>query len=182
MAIKPTIYKLDISLSDLNRDIFESTNLTLARHPSETMERMMVRVLAFCLNTRERLVFCKGLSDTDEPDLWAHSLDGTLQLWIDVGEPSVDRIKKSSRIAQRVCVYSFNHKATTWWQQNQEQLAKLPVSIYRFDWEQVRSLASISERGMEMSVTLSDNSLYVASETGECELLLETLQDTEKND
>lgn len=182
MAIKPTIYKLDISLSDLNRDLFESTNLTLARHPSETMERMMVRVLAYCLNRRERLEFCKGLSDTDEPDLWAHSLDGTLQLWIDVGEPSVDRIKKSSRIAERVRVYSFNHKATTWWQQNQAKLTKLPASVYRFDWEQVRSLASISERGMEMSVTLSDNSLYVASELGECELLLETLQDSESND
>lgn len=182
MAIKPTIYKLKIALSDLNRDVYDSISLTLARHPSETMERMMVRVLAYCLNSSEQLVFCKGLSDTEEPDLWAHSLDGSLQLWIDVGEPSVDRIKKSSRVAEQVQVYSFNHKASTWWKQNQGQLSSLSVSIYRFDWEQVRTLASISDRGMEFSLTLSGDSLYVASELGECELFIETLQDNATDD
>ncbi len=177
MAIKPTIYKLKIDLSDLNRDLYESFSLTIARHPSETMERMMVRVLAFCLNAKEQLVFCKGLSDTDEPDLWCHSLDGTLELWIDVGEPAPDRVKKASRMAQRVCVYSFNHKAPTWWQQNSDQLTPLSVDVFRFDWDQVRALAAISERGMEFSVTLSGDSVYIASELGECELLLEALQE-----
>lgn len=177
MAIKPTIYKLKLSLSDLNRDIYDSHSLTLARHPSETMERMMVRVLAFCLNSRDQLVFCKGLSDTEEPDLWSHTLDGNLQLWVDVGEPSPGRAKKASRLAQRVRVYSFNHKAPTWWQQNLAQLTKLPVDVYRFDWEQIQTLASISDRGTELSITISGDSIYVASELGECELLLETLQE-----
>lgn len=177
MAIKPTIYKLKIALSDLNRELYDSLGLTIARHPSETMERMMVRVLAFCLNAEERLAFCKGLSDTDEPDLWSHSLDGTLQLWIDVGEPSADRVKKSSRLAQRVRVYCFNHKAPTWWRQNRDQLMKLDTDVYRFEWEQVEALAAISERGMDFSVTLTGNSVYVASELGECELLLDTLQE-----
>ncbi len=180
MAIKPTIYKLKISLSDLNRDIYDSLNLTIARHPSETMERMMVRVLAFCLNTREQLIFCKGLSDTDEPDLWAHSLDGNLELWIDVGEPAADRVKKSSRMAGQMRVYSFNNKAPTWWQQNRDQLSQLLVDVYRFDWEQVQALAAISDRGSDFSVTLSADSVYVASELGECELKLDTLQENSR--
>lgn len=177
VAIKPTIYKLKISLSDLNRDIYDTLNLTIARHPSETMERMMVRVLAFCLNTREQLVFCKGISDSDEPDIWSHTLDGNLELWIDVGEPALDRIKKSSRIAEQVRVYCFNNKAPTWWQQNCEQIARLAVDVYRFDLEQVQALARISDRGMDFSITLSGDSVYIASELGECELTVETLQE-----
>lgn len=177
MAIKPTIYKLTVSLSDLNQDIYDSLSLTIARHPSETMERMVVRVLAFCLNTREQLVFCKGLSDTEEPDIWAHSLDGNLELWIDVGEPSPDRIKKVSRLAKEVKIYSFNSKAPTWWQQNEKQLASLGANVYRFQWEQVQTLASIIDRGVDLSITISGDSLFVASELGECELILQGLQE-----
>lgn len=177
MAIKPTIYKLTVSLSDLNQDIYDSLSLTIARHPSETMERMVVRVLAFCLNTREQLVFCKGLSDTEEPDIWAHSLDGNLELWIDVGEPSPDRIKKVSRLAKEVKIYSFNSKAPTWWQQNEKQLASLDANVYRFQWEQVQTLASIIDRGVDLSITISGDSLFVASELGECELILQGLQE-----
>lgn len=177
MAIKPTIYKLTVSLSDLNRDIYDSLNLTIARHPSETLERMMVRVLAFCLNAREQLVLCKGLSDTEEPDIWAHSLDGNLELWIDVGEPSPERIKKASRIARQVRIYGFNSKAPTWWQQNEKQLGDLNANVYRFLWEQVQALAAIVDRGMDLSITISGDSIYVASEMGECELVLEPLQE-----
>lgn len=176
MAIKPTIYKLTVSLSDLNQDIYDSLSLTIARHPSETMERMVVRVLAFCLNIREQLVLCKGLSDTEEPDIWAHSLDGNLELWIDVGEPSAERIKKVSRIAKEVRIYCFNSKAPTWWQQNEKQLSNLAVNIHQFQWDQVQALASIIDRGVDLSVTISGDSLYVASELGECELILQPLQ------
>ncbi len=177
MAIKPTIYKLTVSLSDLNRDIYDSLQLTIARHPSETMERMMVRVLAFCLNTREQLVLCKGLSDTEEPAIWAHSLDGNLELWIDVGEPSPERIKKASRVAKQVSIYSFNSKAPTWWQQNEKQLSELHANFYRFAWDQVQALAAITDRGMDLSLTISGDSLYVASELGECELILQPLRE-----
>ena len=137
----------------------------------------MVRVLAYCLNAGDQLAFCKGLSDTEEPDLWSHTLDGTLELWIDVGEPAADRVKKAGRIARNVRVYCFNHKAPTWWKQNLEQLSQLNAEVYRFDWAQVQALAAISERGMDFSVTLSGDSAYIASELGECELLLEVLQE-----
>ncbi len=92
MALKPTIYKMKLALTDLDREVYENLSLTVACHPSETLERMMVRVLAYCLNACEGLELCKGLSDTEEADLWAHSLDGSLALWIDVGEPTIERL------------------------------------------------------------------------------------------
>ncbi len=94
MALKPTIYKLNINLSDLDRDYYDTIDLTLAQHPSETLERMMARVVAFCINAEEHLKFTKGLSEIEEPDIWARTLDDQIALWIDVGEPDVERIKK----------------------------------------------------------------------------------------
>ena len=120
MAIKPTIYKFRIALSDLDNNNYDTLNLTLAQHPSETLERMMTRVLAFCMNTQEHLSFTKGLSDIDQPDIWARTLDDQIFLWIDVGEPSFDRIKKSTRLARNVKVYCFNSKADVWWKQSQK--------------------------------------------------------------
>ena len=100
VALKPTIYKFKIMLSDLDRNFFEPLNLTIAQHPSETLERMMVRVLAYCINAEERLEFTKGLSEPDQPDIWLRSLDDQLELWIDVGEPAAERIKKATRVAR----------------------------------------------------------------------------------
>src|SRR5690606_12598237 len=114
VALKPTIHKMRIALSDLEREVYEDLNLTVARHPSETAERMMARVLAYCLNASPSLTFCKGLSDSDEPDVWEHTLDGRIALWIDVGEPAYDRVKKACRVAERVKVYCFNTRASVW--------------------------------------------------------------------
>ncbi len=102
MALKPTIYKFNISLSDINRNYYDTLNLTVAQHPSENPERMMARVLAFCLNAQELLVFTKGLSEPDVPDIWVRTLDDQVALWIDVGEPAVERIKKATRLAKSV--------------------------------------------------------------------------------
>lgn len=179
MALKPTIFKLKIALSDLDRAVYESLNLTIAQHPSETLERMMIRVLAFCFNSHTQLTFCKGLSDTEEPDLWKHSLDGNLELWIDVGEPESERIKKATRLATAVKVYTFNSKASTWWELNQSDLANLSASIYQFQWEQVKALASMVERTMDISVTISEEAAYVAAKQGEIELPMTTLQEAE---
>ena len=133
MALKPTIYKFNISLSDLDQDYYDTLHLTVAQHPSETHERMMARVLAFCLNAQqEALVFTKGLSEPDEPDIWARAMDDHLILWIDVGEPAVERIKKATRTAKNVKIYSFNAKSDIWWQQTQSKFATLPVSITQF--------------------------------------------------
>jgi len=176
LALKPTIYKCHISLSNLNTDQYETYNLTLAQHPSETAERMMARVLAFCLNADEALSFAKGLSSVEEPDIWAHSLDGTLLSWIDVGEPASDRIKKASRIAKAVKVYCFNSKSDTWWNQNQENFKLFSASVTRFNWEGIQALAKLLERTMDMSISISGDSIYFSDAQGECEVTCEELQ------
>lgn len=176
MALKPTIHKATIALSDIDRDHYDSLQLTLAQHPSETVERMMVRLLAYCFNAREGLMFCKGVSDSDEADLWAHELDGTLALWIDVGEPAVDRVRKARRLARAVSVYSFNSKSPVWWSQNRAQFEALDVAVYRFDWPSVQVLAAMATRTMDLSVTISGGSAYVATQSGEVELSAEPLQ------
>ena len=130
----------------------------------------MVRILVFCINAQERLEFTKGLSAVDEPDIWARSLDDQLMLWIDVGEPSLDRVKKASRIAKEVKVYSFNRKSKPWWDAGREKFAQLKASFYRFEWESIQSLAALQQRTMQLSVTISGNSAYVATELGECEV------------
>lgn len=176
MALKPTIYKLKIALSDLDRDVYDTLNLTIARHPSETMERMMARVMAFCFNTQEQLAFCKGLSDTEEPDLWLHSLDGKLELWIEVGEPITNRIKKATRMASVVKVYCFNNKANTWWDLNRDEIGALTASIYQFQWPEMQTLAGMVDRTMDISVTITEGSAYVATAQGECEVSVQQLQ------
>lgn len=170
MASNSRICKLTISLSDIDRNHYDTLNLTVAQHPSETTERMMVRILVFCINARERLEFTKGLSAVDEPEIWARSLDDQLMLWIDVGEPSVERIKKASRIAKEVKVYSFNRKSKPWWDAGKERFVQLKASFYRFDWQSIQFLAALQQRTMQLSVTISEDSAYVATESGECEV------------
>ena len=176
VALKPTIYKFNIALSDLNRNYYDTLNLTAAQHPSETQDRLLARVLCFCINAQEHLTFTKGLSEVDEPALWAKTLDGQTALWVDVGEPSVERIKKATRIAQQVIVYSFNSKSDVWWNQSKEGFSKLPASIFRFNCEQIQVFAGLLQRTMDISVTITGESAYIAAELGECEVHWELLQ------
>jgi len=177
VALKPTIYKFRISLSDLNRNYYDSLNLTIAQHPSEKIERMMVRVLAYCINAQENLNFTKGLSEIDEPDIWVRTLDDQISLWIDVGEPAVDRIKKVCRLAEEVKIYCFNSKADVWWSQSQQKINQLKASIYKFDWGNIQTLAALVERTMDMSISITGDSAYIATESGECEVGWMVLQE-----
>ncbi len=176
MAIKPTIYKFKVSLSDMNRDVYDFLNLTIAKHPSESLERMMARLLAYCLNWQEFLTFTKGLSDSEEADIWAKSLDDQILLWIDLGEPNEDRVKKATRQAIQTKVYSFNSKSDVWWEQGQAKFAKLNAEFYQIDNSQIKKLATMVERTMEMSVTISEQSAYFATASGECEVCWLTLR------
>ena len=176
MALKPTIYKLKIALTDLNRNYYDTLNLTIAQHPSEALERMMVRILVFCINVQESLSFTKGLSAVEEPDLWAHALDGQITLWVDVGEPAADRIKKATRLAQTVKIYSFNSKSNIWWMQEQAKFNKLTASVFQFQWKNIQTLAKLAQRTMDISITITEDSAYVATESGECKVTWTPLQ------
>lgn len=176
MALKPTIYKLKITLADTDRDYYDTLNLTVAQHPSETVERMMARVLAFCLNAQEYLLFTKGLCAVEEPDLWVHTLDDRLSLWIDVGEPTVERVRKATRLSPAVKVYSFNSKSETWWVQGRTKFNELPVSVFQFPWASIQALAALVKRTMNLSVTITGDTAYVAAEDAQCEVSWLSLQ------
>ena len=176
VAIKPTIYKARISLSDLERDYYDSISLTVAQHPSETLERMMVRLLAYCINAQEGIELTKGLDEVEEPDLWVRTLDWQTKLWIDVGEPSAERVKKACNRSQAVKVYSFNTKSDVWWSRGESKFSRLEASIYRLPRDKIESLAALVQRTMDLSVTITGDSAYVAGEAGEVEVPWEVLQ------
>lgn len=179
MALKPTIYKFRLSLSDTNRDVYDSAQLTIAQHPSETIPRMMARVLAFCAKYQPDLVFTKGLSTIEEPDLWVKSLDDQIQYWVEIGEPSLDRIKKATRLSPRVDVFSFNSKSDVWWEQTKNKAHQYNASFYRFNWDAIEALSEVVERGMDISVMITGDSLFVDVPQGSFEVQLETLYSNE---
>jgi uncharacterized protein YaeQ len=180
MALKPTIYKFNITLADLNKHHYPNLNLTVAQHPSETVERMLVRVLVYCLhsfdNSEDLLAFTKGLSSVEEPDIWQKTLDDQVLSWIDVGEPSFDRMKKACRLAKSTFVYSFNSKSDVWWKQNKEQFEALPIQFFSFQWVEIQALAKEIERTSNWSITISDESLFVTTSSEQFETKLLVLQ------
>lgn len=180
MALKPTIYKLSISLSDIDKHYYDHLNLTVAQHPSETVERMFVRILAYCTNTSGELSFTAGLSTPNEPDIVEMDLQGSMLHWIDVGEPSFERIKKATRVAKVVRIYSFNRKSDTWWQQEQLSFNSLPINVNQFEWSQIQNLAKLVERTMELSITISEDTFFVTSAKGNVEVATIQLQSLAK--
>jgi len=177
VAIKPTIYKLRIALSDLERNHYDTLNLTVALHPSETTQRLIARVLAFCLNAQEDLQFTKGLSDIEEPDIWRRTLDDQTSLWIEVGEPDSERIKKATRKAKAVKVYSFNTKSESWWSQSQSKFGFLNSEVVRFNAAEIEHLAGLLSRTVDWSITITGQSAYITDESNHAEVTWETLQE-----
>lgn len=177
MALKPTIYKFRIALTDMNRDYYDSLNLTIAQHPSENEERMMARVLAFCLNATPDLQFTKGLSSIEEPDIWLKTLDDQIDLWIEAGEPDHERVKKATRLAKQVKVYSFNSKSDVWWKQNQAKFAPLKAQVVRFDSQGIQAFSQMTARTLDLGVMLSGETAYISADSQQCEVNWETLQD-----
>jgi len=170
MARKPTIFKFGINLSVIDENKYLDLNLTVAQHPSETVERMMVRVLAYCLNVDDGLEFTRGLGSTQDPDLWQHSLDGRLLKWIEVGEPAVERLLKSNHTADTVIVYCFNTKSDVWWEQSEQEITRAGIKVYRFDWVEICTLASLVSRTLQLSVTISGMSAFISAESGSTEI------------
>ena len=159
MALKATIFKAELQVSDLDRNHFATHTLTLARHPSETDERMMVRLLAFALDADERLEFGRGLSAEGEPDLVKRDLTGAIELWIDVGLPEEREIRKAAGRSERVKVYTYGRGANIWWKQNGEALSRLPNVDILFI-EASGELARWADRTMKLACTVQDGGMY----------------------
>lgn len=162
MALKSTIFKAELQVSDLDRGHFATHALTLARHPSETDERMMIRLLAFALDANERLEFGRGLSSEGEADLALTDLTGAIELWIDVGLPDEREIRKAAGRARAVKVYLYGGRAASlWWRQNEAALARLDnVSVVEVPEEISRALASAAQRTMQFDCTIQEGDVW----------------------
>lgn len=164
MAEKPSIYKLTLGLSDMDRNVYCNYNLTIALHPSETIERMMVRILAFCYSAAENLSFARGLSAAEDPDLWLKHDNGSILEWIEVGQPSPDRLKKASSQSLAVKVFSYGRGLPVWWKTHAAAINALPkVSIHYFAADELQELCKLADRTMNFTVVITEAIAYVAS-------------------
>jgi uncharacterized protein YaeQ len=165
MALKSTIFKAELQVSDLDRGHFATHSLTIARHPSETDERMMVRLLAFALNADERLEFGRGLSSEDEPDLVKRDLTGAIDLWIEVGLPDERSVRKAAGRAREVKVYVYGGRsAAMWWTQNAEAMARLRnVSVIEVPDSVTDSVTPFAERNMRLDCTIQESQVWLAA-------------------
>lgn len=163
MALKATIFRAELQVSDLDRGYFASHALTLARHPSETDERMMVRLLAFALNADEALEFGRGLSSEDEADLQLRDLTGAIALWIDVGLPDERDLRKACGRARQVKVYAYGRGAGLWRSQNREAHARMAnLEVVEIAPEVSQRMAAWVDRGMRLDVTVQEGDAWIA--------------------
>ncbi|TAN79888.1 MAG: YaeQ family protein [Gallionella sp.] len=171
MAIKATIFKAALQIADMDRHYYADHALTLARHPSETDERMMVRLLAFALYARESLAFGKGLSSDDEPDLWQKDLTGAIERWIEVGLPDERAIRKASGRAAQAVIISYGRAANIWWNENRDKLQRLDnLTVLNLPVETTLALAALASRNMQLQCTLQEGHIMMTSDAGMIEI------------
>jgi uncharacterized protein YaeQ len=164
MAQKATIYKIELSVSDMDRHYYETHNLTVAKHPSETDERLMVRILAFALNAQEYLEFSRGISTDDEPDIWQKSLSGELELWVALGLPSEKIVRKSCGKAVKVIIYCYGGRsAEIWWEKIKNSTTRFHnLQVVNFSEEDTHTLGEQVNRSMKMQVNIQDGDVMVS--------------------
>lgn len=177
MALKSTIYKAELSIADMDRNYYNTHQLTLARHPSETDERLMIRVLAFAIHADEALVNAKGLSDTEEPDLWQKDLTGAIQLWIEVGQPDEKRLLKAAGRSEKVMVYSYNATSHIWWKQLAGKIERAKnVSVVNIPADASAALEKMAQRSMQLQCTIQDGQIWLTDGTETVLVERETLK------
>jgi len=165
MALKATIYKADLMVSDMDHHHYATYPLTVALHPSETVERMMVRIIAFALNAAENLEFTRGLSTDDEPDLWARSLTDEIELWIELGQPDEKRIRKACNKARKVIIYTYHGRAADlWWEQMKSTCQRFEnLQVINLPAEAVTQLQTLASRTMQLQANIQDGVLWLGN-------------------
>ena len=177
MALKSTIFKANLSIADIDHGYYADHALTLARHPSETDERMMVRLVALALNAHQlsdmchgdgTLAFGAGLSDPDDPDVSLTDFTGAKRLWIEVGQPEEKPLAKACGKADSVVVYPFHHAAEVWWKGLENKVSRLEkLQVWRIPAETSQALAQLAERSMQLQATVQDGALMLSSTRGD---------------
>lgn len=167
MAIKATIHKAILQIADMDRNVYVDHAVTIARHPSETDERMMVRLLALALNlpadpNHGMLEFAKDLWEADEPALWHKDLTSELKHWVEVGQPDDKRLMKAAGRADRVSVYSFSHSTPIWWAGTAAKITRATnVAVWQIDAAESQALAELAQRGMQLQISVQDGTAYI---------------------
>lgn len=166
MALKSTIYKVELSVSDMDRHYYETHKLTVAKHPSETDERLMIRLLAFALNADEQLELTKGLSTDDEPDIWQKSLSGELELWVALGLPSDKVLRQSCGKAGKVVIYAYGGRpAEVWWDKIKGSTTRFDnLQVMNLSEDETRDLAGLANRSMKLQVNIQDGEVMVSAD------------------
>jgi uncharacterized protein YaeQ len=177
MALKATIFKADLQIADMDRHYYQDHALTIARHPSETDERMMVRLMAFARHADPALNFGKGLSDAEEPDLWKKDLTGAVDLWIEVGQPDEKRLLKACGRAAQVIVYSYSSNSSIWWNQIGGKVERARnLTVFNLPVTCSQALAKLAQRTMQLQCTIQDGQLWLSGESGPVQLDLTALK------
>lgn len=182
MALKATIFKADLQISDMDRNYYHGHVLTIARHPSETDERMMVRLLAFALNADEALTFGQGLSSEDEPDLWQKDLTGAIERWIDVGLPDEKLVRKACGRSRQVFIYTYGGRgADIWWGQNGGKLQRLGnLGVMNLPLATTLAMAELAQRNMQLQCTIQDGQIWLSDSNNTVQVDLTVLKSPER--
>ena len=179
MAIKSTVFKAALQIADMDRHYYAEHALTLARHPSETDERMMVRLQAFALYADPALTFGKGMSSDEEPDLWQKDLSGSILRWIEVGLPDERAIRKACGRAAQVVAISYGRAASIWWNENRGKLQRLDnLVVLNLASETTQALAQLACRTMQLQCTVQEGHIMMTSQAGMIEIDLKVLHGT----
>lgn len=176
MALKATIFKVDLQLADMDRQYYQEHALTIARHPSETDERMMIRVLAFARHASEALVFSKGLWDVDEPDIWEKDFTGSINLWVEVGQPDEKRILKACGRAAQVVVYCYSSTSHIWWAQISNKVARARnLTVINLPASTSLALSKQAQRNMQLQCSIQDGQIWMTANDETVQVDLTTL-------
>lgn len=178
MALSATVFKAEVNIADMDRHYYQTHNLVLAQHPSETDTRMMVRVLAFALNANEELQFTKGLSTDEEPELWQKSLSDEIELWIELGQPDEKRIRKACGRAKQVIIYCYSgNSAAIWWDQIGSQLQRFNnLTVINLPAAECEAMASMVQRTMQLNVSLQDGVVSISDNEQNIDITPEILR------
>jgi uncharacterized protein YaeQ len=178
MALTATIFKVTLQIADMDRRYYHDHALTIARHPSETDERMMVRVLAFAQHAHEHLSFGRGLSTEDEPDLWQKDLTGAIDLWIDVGQPDDKHVRKACGRAKQVVIYTYGGRsADLWWEQSRAKLERAEnLTVLNLPVETTRALARLAQRSIDLHCTIQDEQVSIGDRDDTVQVVPATLK------
>ncbi|MFA6985362.1 MAG: YaeQ family protein [Arenimonas sp.] len=178
MAVKATIFKAELQISDMDRNYYQMHALTLAQHPSETEERLMVRLLAFALNASDSLAFGRGISTDDEPDLWQKDLTGVIDRWIEIGQPDEQRIRKACGRAGQVLLYTFSGRsAAIWWEKNSAALERCRnLSVIDVPAETSQAIARLASRNMQLQCFVQDGHVQLMNDTDTVQIELNVLK------